>query len=211
MQNNFKKINTIMKKYTPIIIENPNAICFKNGISAWYDIPTILKDIIVRFGLKTELALEFGVGCAYSTTALANYFDKVIGVDTFRMNIKNLNPNKPSNYNEIKEFVKDFLNIELVESLFEDYIKNDKNTSYDMIHIDIIHEYDPTYMCGDWACQKSNCVIFHDTTTFPEVMRAVNDLSVKNNFEFFNYNRSNGLGILVKKSDEGSDQGGSPK
>ncbi len=70
-----------MTNYEPILRENPK--CFTEMASAWGDIPTILKDIITRFNLKTDKALEFGVEYGYSTTAIANYFDEVIGVDTF--------------------------------------------------------------------------------------------------------------------------------
>jgi hypothetical protein len=35
--------------------------------------------------------------------------------------------------------------------------------------------------------------------SFPEVHRAVYDLSVKYNLDFYNYNESHGLGILVRK------------
>ncbi len=70
-----------MTNYEPILRENPK--CFTGMASAWGDIPTILKDIITRFNLKTDKALEFGVEYGYSTTAIANYFDEVIGVDNF--------------------------------------------------------------------------------------------------------------------------------
>jgi len=188
-----------MIEYKPIIRENPKVICAGGGISAWYNIPTILKDIILRFNLKTDSALEFGVGCGYSTTALANYFKKVVGVDTFKSNIRDLDLNKPSNIGVVQEAIKEFTNIELVESLFEDYIKNDNLENFDIIHVDILHEYQPTYMCGNWSLLHSNCVIFHDTISFTAVMRAVDDLSIKHNFEFYNYPYDNGLGILVKK------------
>lgn len=70
-----------MVKYIPTIFDNPNVNPLRP--SAWGNIPTILKDIITRFNLKNKLCLEFGVEFGYSTSALSNYFESVIGVDTF--------------------------------------------------------------------------------------------------------------------------------
>ena len=67
-----------------------------------------------------------------------------------------------------------------------------------MIHIDIIHKYNETYGCGDWALQHAPCVLFHDTL-MPEVMSAVSDLAIKHGFTFYNYPSGGGLGILIKK------------
>ena len=66
--------------YVPKIRDTPKLV---NVINAWGDIPTIIKDIIVTFNINPQTALEFGVEYGYSTSALANYFTKVIGVDTF--------------------------------------------------------------------------------------------------------------------------------
>jgi predicted O-methyltransferase YrrM len=177
-----------MIEYKPKIYDNPKVI---NLVSAWGKIPTILKDIIINFNLKTESALEFGVERGYSTTAIAYYFKHVIGVDPFHRR-------EGFTFIDVKELLKDYKNIELFEAKFEDFILNE-NRKFDLIHIDIIHEYNPTFNCGEWALQHSNCVIFHDTMSFTAVMRAVVDLSVKYNFEFYNYPCDNGLGILIKK------------
>jgi hypothetical protein len=184
-----------MIEYIPEIKDIPNVV---NVISAWGQIPTIIKDIILRFKIKTDHALEFGVEEGYSTTALAYYFKNVIGVDTFRNDCWENSLERPSQYTRIKELLKDYPNIMLVESMFEDYIKTDLNW-YDLIHIDILHDYRPTFDCGDWALRHSNCVIFHDTMSFPSVMQAVTDLAKKYSFEFYNYPEDYGLGILVKQ------------
>jgi hypothetical protein len=94
--------------------------------------------------------------------------------------------------------LKEFSNIQLVESLFEDYIKK-VTERFDLIHVDILHHYKPTYDCGEWALQHSDCVIFHDTISHPTVKQACEDLANKYNFEFYNYPKSFGLGILIKK------------
>ena len=184
-----------MIEYSPQILDSPTVI---GVVSAWGNIPTILKDIITRFNIKTDIALEFGVEEGYSTTALAYYFKKVIGVDTFRNDCWDNSLERASQYLRVVELLRDFTNIVLVESRFEDYIKTD-NTRYDLIHIDIIHDYRSTFECGEWAVQHSDCVIFHDTESFVAVKQAVTSLSEKYNFEFYNYPYDNGLGILVKR------------
>jgi predicted O-methyltransferase YrrM len=179
--------------YVPQIREN---IKLANVPSAWGDIPTILKDIIVRFNLKTNIALEFGVDFGFSTSALSNYFIKVIGVDTFRDTCRD-GILRESKYTSVVDILKDFSNIELIESRYEAFIKNNDNR-YDLIHIDILHDYEPTFGCGEWSLQHSDCVIFHDTVSFPCVNQVCEELSIKYGFDYYNYPYSYGLGILIK-------------
>lgn len=177
-----------MKTYEPKFIGNPIIV---NTVSAWGNIPYILESIIKDFNLQTNRALEFGVERGYSTSSLANYFNSVKGVDVFA--------DVPTfKYEEVKENLKEYKNITLYQQSFQEWILKD-NEYYDLIHIDIIHNYDDTFTCGDWACKHSKCVIFHDTISFKQVMRAVEDLSRKHNMEFYNYPLSKGLGILVKR------------
>lgn len=178
--------------YEPTIRENPKVV---NVATAWQGIDTILKDIIVRFNLKTDSALEFGVGDGFSTSALANYFKKVIGVDTFRNDILDLNPNRPDEYYKVRDILKGYP-VELIQCRFEDFIKIHE-ARYDLIHIDIIHEYEPTFRCGEWALDHSGCVIFHDTISYPAVFQVCEDLSKKFEKEFYNYPECYGLGIIV--------------
>ena len=158
-----------MTTYEPLIIENPKTA---NVISAWGNIPTILKDIINRFNINPKVALEFGVEYGYSTSALANYFEKVIGVDTFigdRHSGEKINHLKKT-LNNLKEWN----NIELIQSDFESFIEDNGNI-YDLIHVDIIHDYEPTYRCGEWAINHSKVTIFHDTESFPEIKKVCFD------------------------------------
>jgi predicted O-methyltransferase YrrM len=180
--------------YIPIERDNPNIMGKRP--SAWGDIPTILKDIIKRFNVDTKKALEFGVEYGYSTSALANYFDEVIGVDTF---VGDIHSSERSNFLELtKDYLQEYPNIKLIESTYQDFILN-KKEQYDLIHIDIIHTYKETYECGEWAVNNSNVVIFHDTESFPDVKQACFDLATKYNLSFYNYLSSYGLGILVKQ------------
>lgn len=185
--------------YIATIKELPDVIWVN---ATWGDTSSILKDIIIRFNIDHKLALEFGVATGHSISALACYFDKVIGVDTFREDYSSIDPKRPSKLNETKELLKDYNNIHLIEMLFEDYIKYDVSERYDLIHIDLIHTYEPTYKCGEWAVLHSDVVLFHDTISFDEVRRAVCDLVKKYDRTLYNYYTSGatcGLGILVKK------------
>lgn len=191
-----------MIEYIPKIIDYPKVL---DVTSAWGNNPTILRDIITRFNLKQDIALEIGVERGYSTTALANYFKRVIGVDTFDWEFK-LDDNK-RDVEAVRELLKDWANIELIKSRYEDFIIN-RNDRYDLIHIDVgydTHCYETTYPAGAWAVRHSDCVLFHDTISFPEVSRACVELSEKYGFTFYNYMQDFGLntahcglGILVK-------------
>lgn len=182
-----------MEIYTPQIIEEPE-LAIQPKESAWLDIPTILKDIILRFDITPKLALEFGVEYGYSTSALANYFDDVIGVDTFEGDEHS--GVKKNHYDETKMYLSKWNNISLLKMDFRDYIL-DNNNLYDLIHIDIVHEYFETFECGEWAVNHSKVTIFHDTISHPEIKYVCLDLSEQYNLEFYNYPKSNGLGILV--------------
>ena len=165
-------------EYIPKIRDTPSVV---KVVSAWCDIPTILKDIIVTFNINPQTALEFGVEYGYSTSALANYFTKVIGVDTF---MGDIHSNTKRNHYKVTKRT----------------LKNRYKNIYDLIHIDIVHTYNETYECGEWAVNHSKVVIFHDTISFDEVKKACYDLSTKYGLEFYNYPDSHGLGILINNS-----------
>jgi len=164
--------------------------------SAWGNIPTIIKDIIIRFNVKTDKAIEFGVEFGYSTSALANYFDEVVGVDIFTGDEHA--GFKGDIYEITKSNLKMFNGVSLVKQSYQDFIK-DHAEKYDFAHVDIIHTYEDTYACGEWCVKHADVVIFHDTLSFPEVYRACLDLSNNYNLEFYNYEESYGLGILVNR------------
>lgn len=168
-------------------------------VSAWGDIPTILKSIIIDFKINPILALEFGVEFGYSTSALSNYFNTVIGVDTFLGDIHT--HHKGDHFESTLDNISKsgYENIFLVKNTYQEFIKTN-NAKYDLIHIDIVHTYEDTFACGEWSINHSNVVIFHDTECFTDVRQACTDLSIKYDLDFYNYPNSYGLGILVKKS-----------
>lgn len=189
-----KPVNTLeIKKYIPIEREWP-PLAEQPHPSAWQNIPTILKDVVKRFNVPTSRCLEFGVEYGYSTSALSHYFDEVIGVDTFLGDSHS--GHKNNHLEETSKYLEPYKNIKLVKASYQDFIK-DNDDIYGLIHVDIIHDFLHTFECGEWSVQHAKVTVFHDTLSFPEVMRACKELAKKYNLEFHNYEESHGLGILV--------------
>ena len=165
--------------------------------SAWGGIERIMKPIMRKFNIKNNLALEFGVEHGYSTSILSGLFDKVIGVDTFTGDIHSGLKNNHKKQTETNLI--EYSNIELFESTWEEWANSfTHNSKYDLIHIDILHDYNSTFNAGEWAVQHSDIVIFHDTISFSDVNLSVSDLSKKYGYYYYNYPLYNGLGILSK-------------
>lgn len=162
--------------------------------SAWKGIESILADLIEQFQLPGNNCLEFGVEHGYSTVALSCFFKSVTGVDTFTGD-KHTQSSEDI-YRQTVGRLSPFENITLVRSAFQDWIKKD-NSFYDLIHIDIVHTYAATFACGLWSAAHARCVIFHDTESFPAVKQAVSDIARRTHKTFYNFQPSNGLGILV--------------
>lgn len=179
-------------RYRPEIIEIPPKLILYD--SAWRGLEGIIRDLMVRFDLGNKRALEFGVEFGFSTVALSNYFESVTGVDIFTGD-----PQAgfhEDHYEATSQKLAPFENINLVKADYRDYIK-ENNSFYDLIHVDIIHDYKHTYECGLWSAQHSKCTIFHDTESYREVRRAVADISKKTNKTFYNYEKFYGLGIIA--------------
>lgn len=181
--------------YTPKKFSRPHNIIQVE--SAWEGLESITEDILDTFNIKRDLALEFGVWQGYSTAVLSSFFKKVIGVDTFEGDSDSGKPTMT--YEEVEKLLSPYP-IQLYKKSYQDYMnQNFLNGPYDLVHVDVVHTYEDTYACGDWALNHSNFVIFHDTESFPEVKRAVTDLAEKYNVEFHNYPHCYGLGILWRK------------
>ncbi len=189
---NLPFLSTHMPVYKPISKKKPEKMI--NIISAWRGLELIIEDIIIQFNLGRKSCIEFGVEFGYSTVALSNYFDKVIGIDTFEGDRHTLN--KKSHFEETKARLLVYENITLFRSDYQNWIPN-HTEYYDFAHVDIVHNYKETYECGLWAAQNSDCVIFHDTESFPEVRRAVIDIAKDTGYKMYNYPYHFGLGILV--------------
>ena len=162
--------------------------------TAWKGIESILADLIRRFNIGTHNCLEFGVEYGYSTVALSSFFDTITGIDIF-CGDKHTD-NKDDIFAETSARLAGFSNIRLVRNDYRDWITKD-DSSYDLIHIDIVHTYLDTFTCGLWSARHAQCAIFHDTLSFPAVKRAVLDIARQTGKRFYNFEESFGLGILV--------------
>lgn len=162
--------------------------------SAWMGIENILAELIDRFHINTDVCLEFGVEHGFSTVALSSYFNRVIGVDTFLGDRHT--QNKQDIYEETTGRLAQYRNIELVRSDYRDFIQKEEGY-FGLIHVDIVHTFEDTFACGLWSAQHSQCTIFHDTESFPQVRRAVIEIARATRKRFFNFRKSYGLGILV--------------
>jgi len=181
-----------VRQYTPRALTRPALLI--DVESAWSGHELVLGDVIDRFGVGTAACLEFGVEFGYSTVALSNFFDRVTGVDTFRGDVHS--SVKDDHFDKTTSDLSAYPNITLVKSDYESWIKSDVGY-YDLIHVDIIHTYRDTFNCGLWSAMHSDCTLFHDTESFPDVKRAVNDVARKTGRTFYNYPAHYGLGILV--------------
>lgn len=164
--------------------------------SAWRGIESILFSLIKEFHIGTSCALEFGVEHGYSTAALANYFGEVLAVDHFA----GLGHDPQILYMEVlQRLMLDYSNVEIINFPWEVYASHSDDT-FDLIHIDMDHNYQQTFEAGDWAVQHAPVTIFHDTLSWPDdVGRACEDLADKHSLHYHNYEDSHGLGILSRK------------
>jgi hypothetical protein len=134
--------------------------------------------------------VEFG----YSTAALSCFFDEVTGVDRFTGDKHTVN--QKDIFAETSARLSEFKNVRLVRSDYRNWICQDKG-EYDLIHVDIVHTYRDTFTCGLWSARHAPCVLFHDTVSFPSVRKAVAAVARSTGRRFYNFEESNGLGIVV--------------
>ena len=187
-----------MKKiYQPSFLDEDNKPI--SAISAWVGLEKIIRPIVKDFNLNNKSALEIGVDYGYSLSALSNVFEEVVGVDMFCGDVHT----GVRNENQYQMVLKNFSevnNVQLIKSSYQEYFDSlDKQASFDLVHVDIVHTFQETYECGKLALEHSRCVIFHDTESFSDVNRACEQLSVDLDCDFYNYPYSHGLGILVKR------------
>lgn len=166
--------------------------------SAWKGLEEYMLPLINALNIKTNLALEFGVDLGYSSYVFSKIFDKVIGVDSFEGDCHIGHNQGDEFYNNVCNTFNG-TNVSLVRSRFEEFIQEPSNNIYyDLIHIDIVHLYEPTYKCTEWAVDHSNVVILHDTCSFPEIDRVCQDIAKNKNRKYYNIPNCNGLGVLYK-------------
>ena len=163
--------------------------------SAWKGLECLIPDIVRRFNVDRHIAIDCGVWYGYSTAALANFFDQVIGVDTFK---GDRHAGFPSDlWDSARRTMRDYPNVVLVESDCIEYLKTARHGRIGLVHVDVVHDFETTYEVGKWASNVSPVVLFHDTCAFPEVAEAVEALAKETGRTFHNYPQHYGLGILV--------------
>lgn len=191
-------LSGLLKQPVPILPYQPGRLQAPTRklqvASAWDGIQNILADLIERFQLDTSRCLEFGVEFGFSTVALSSFFESVTGVDTFCGDRDTAN--KSDIFKETSSRLKPYPNIELIQSDYRRFISQDHGI-FGLIHVDIIHTYADTFACGHWSANHSQCTIFHDTESFPQVRRAVADIARATGKKFYNYEQHHGLGILI--------------
>lgn len=164
--------------------------------SAWAGLEDYIPSLIKEFNINPKKALEFGMDYGYSSWILSQIFEKVVGVDSFVGDIHIRHEQGDQFYEDVKKQFEN-TNVEIVRSSFEDFITH-HDDHYDLIHIDIVHLYEPTYKCAEWSVNHSNIVILHDTCSFPEINKVCEDLSKANNLNYYNIPEHHGLGILYR-------------
>jgi hypothetical protein len=179
-------------EFKPEFLSTATPPNYANVVSAWKGLEQIIPAIIKQFNLPTNKCLEFGVDNGYSSAIFSNYFTTVLGVDYFEGDI---HAGVRNVYEQTKQTLAPFKNITVQKNSYQNFIK-DHHEQYDLIHVDIIHNYEHTYACGLWAAEHSKCAIFHDTESFFEVRKAVHDIAKKTGKTFYNYPHHYGLGII---------------
>lgn len=166
--------------------------------SAWKGLENYIPSIVRELNINTNKALEFGVDHGYSTHILSQIFNSVIGVDSFTGDEHIIHEQGEEFFETVKSRFAD-TNVNIIKSSFEDFIKTcDEN--FDLIHIDIVHLYEPTFNCAEWSLQHSRVVILHDTVSFPCVYQVCQDLSKPGSgVTFYNIPEHYGLGILYRE------------
>lgn len=182
-----------MIEYIPTSLKYPKVI---DVPSAWKGIDNILEEMLEKFSIGRNTALEFGVEFGFSTSALANYFETVIGVDTFEGD--DMSGKDRDFHQQAIENLKEFKNISLIRADYKDFIKANDSEHYNLIHVDISHDYESTYDCGIWSARHSDMTIFHDTESFAwDVVPAIERIASETGKTFYNFKGSSGLGILI--------------
>ena len=169
--------------------------------SAWQGIAIILADILERFDVRRESCLEFGTQHGYSAAALSNFFQRVVAVDHFAGDVYMGTCDPQQQEAMTRSNLAKFPNVEIVAQDYRKYI-SDNNEQHDLIHVDHAHTYQDTLTCGLWAIQHAPVVIFHDTRSYPDVLRAM--VYIADQFGCYCYDwpepeGCNGLGILSWK------------
>jgi hypothetical protein len=182
----------------PIKVEpQPRHFNRLNVGSAWKGLENYIPSLIEQLNISPNHALEFGVDHGYSTHILSQLFDTVTGVDSFEGDEHIIHEQGEEFYEKVKTRFEN-TNVTIYKSSFEEFIKLNEHLKCDLIHIDIVHLYEPTFECTEWSIQHSDVVILHDTISFPDVYKVCKDIADKHNLNFYNIPNHFGLGVLYR-------------
>lgn len=165
----------------------------------WKGLEEWIVTILDHFKINCNTALEFGVDYGYSTKVFSHLFKKVIGVDSFERNTCDGKEHDEAFYNQVLNSFAN-TNVEIVKTRFEDYINQNNENFYNMIHIDAIHDYGILEPTIRWAVEHSDITLVHDTMEYREVKRACMEIRAEKNLRFLSIPFHCGLGILLKSS-----------
>lgn len=181
--------------------------------SAWRGLERIIPDILDRFQVGRERALEFGCEFGYSTSILAQLFKQVTGVclfvecgalpsaaDAGRSDvIQSKYGLRFDTKHRAEENLAAFKNVTLIQGDWEVYAAEHENEHWDLLHLDTSHAYDDTYKAAKWALSHADISVYHDTESDPETKQALQDIERDNQeWFFYNYQPCYGLGILAR-------------
>lgn len=162
--------------------------------SGWAGLERSMPNLVERFCDSRGYALELGVEYGHSTTVLAQLFGHVTGVDWFKGDPHS--GEREDYYQVARSNIARWRNVTLVQEEYQRWITHDRQ-NYDLIHIDMYHDFEATYRAGIWAVEHAPVVLFHDTIAWPEVAPAVERIAKETGLTFYNYPHNNGLGILA--------------
>lgn len=163
--------------------------------TSWNGLERLIPKIMEDFHVHPALCIEFGVWHGYSTAALANCFDRVIGADVFYGDVIPGTEGTPM-IETTRKSLAPWKNIELRECAMEDFDYSGLPIA-DLIHIDASHNY------KDWfgvmkAIAHCRVAIFHDTGNwFVDVPRLVYEIADRFNLPHFHFPHHEGMDILV--------------
>ena len=163
--------------------------------TSWNGIERLIPRLMEDFHIYPGLCIEHGVWHGYSTAALANCFQSVIGADIFVGDVIPGTEGVPM-IETTRNSLSPWNNIELRQCSMEEFDYTGLPIA-DLIHIDASHNY------KDWfgvmrAIAHCRVAIFHDTGNwFVDVPRLIYEIAERFNLPHFHFPHHEGLDILV--------------
>lgn len=202
-----------VREYVPGRLHEGYGLPLPRVPTSWQGIERVLPDVIERFQVDTQCAVEFGVWHTYSTAALANNFDRVYGVEPFVGDRLAGTETVPMIETSRRTLLPWGGKVTLIESGYREFLGQEvpvPKPVVGLVHIDVVHSFEMTLDCGYLTHKVLNpkVIAFHDTrspsgdgTVFEPVTAAVKRLAQLTGRTFWECTGVNphGLGILVRE------------